>query len=260
MLKSRWTLWGILLGFALGGFFDGILLHQILQWHHLLSLVEGVVDLRVQVLWDGYFHALMYVLAAIALWGLWRSRLRADVASVSRLPAALAIGFGLWHIVDAVASHWVLGIHRIKVDSPSPLLWDLIWFSAFGVLPLILGRLSLRRPPPQMSDFGGSAAAVLVAAGLSALAGGWAMRPPSEQPFTTVVFPPGASARTAIAALDATGARLVWADSGMGVIVVDLPAAGRWEFYRRGALLVSGAALPAGCIDWSLPGSGPRAA
>lgn len=45
------------LGFALSGFFDGILLHQILQWHHLLSLVEGVGDLAAQVMWDGYFHA-----------------------------------------------------------------------------------------------------------------------------------------------------------------------------------------------------------
>ena len=31
---------GLLLGFAMGGFFDGILLHQILQWHHLLSAIQ----------------------------------------------------------------------------------------------------------------------------------------------------------------------------------------------------------------------------
>ena len=28
---------GILLGIGLGGFVDGIVLHQILQWHHMLS-------------------------------------------------------------------------------------------------------------------------------------------------------------------------------------------------------------------------------
>ena len=28
---------GYSLGFGIGGFFDGILLHQVLQWHHLLS-------------------------------------------------------------------------------------------------------------------------------------------------------------------------------------------------------------------------------
>ena len=33
---------GLLLGMALGGFFDGILLHQMLQWHHLLSGAGGV--------------------------------------------------------------------------------------------------------------------------------------------------------------------------------------------------------------------------
>ncbi|MPT21635.1 MAG: DUF2243 domain-containing protein, partial [Starkeya sp.] len=84
--------WGAVLGFALGGFFDGILLHQILQWHHLLSLVPGMDDLRLQVLWDGYFHALMYGLAALALVGLWRAHRRGARAAVTTLAAALLIG------------------------------------------------------------------------------------------------------------------------------------------------------------------------
>jgi uncharacterized membrane protein len=28
---------GILLGLGLGGFFDGIIWHQVLQWHHMLT-------------------------------------------------------------------------------------------------------------------------------------------------------------------------------------------------------------------------------
>jgi uncharacterized membrane protein len=76
--KSPWAKWGFVLGFALGGFFDGILLHQVLQWHHFLSLVPGMDDLRLQVLWDGYFHMLMYVIAVVGLWGLWRSRRRTE--------------------------------------------------------------------------------------------------------------------------------------------------------------------------------------
>ncbi|MGF6227617.1 putative membrane protein [Inquilinus ginsengisoli] len=112
------TKWSVALGFALGGFFDGILLHQILQWHHLLSLVPGIGDLRMQVLWDGYFHALMYVIAAVAIWGLWRVHL---TVTGRPLFGAVLIGFGLWHVVDAVLAHWVLGIHRIRIDSASPL-------------------------------------------------------------------------------------------------------------------------------------------
>ncbi|PZN29727.1 MAG: DUF2243 domain-containing protein, partial [Proteobacteria bacterium] len=64
---------GYLLGFALGGFFDGILLHQILQWHHLLLGVdaEPLQDIRVQILADGLFHLLMYGIALVGLWALW---------------------------------------------------------------------------------------------------------------------------------------------------------------------------------------------
>src|SRR3954465_10961416 len=62
------------LGFALGGFFDGILLHQVLQWHHFLSLVEGrpFEDLQLQILADGVFHIFVYALALLGLLLLWR--------------------------------------------------------------------------------------------------------------------------------------------------------------------------------------------
>ena len=74
---TRRFVWaGYLIGFALGGFFDGILLHQILQWHHLLSGVqaEALRDLRVQILADGVFHGMMYIVAGAGLWMLYRSR------------------------------------------------------------------------------------------------------------------------------------------------------------------------------------------
>lgn len=63
----------IILGFGLGGLFDGILLHQVLEWHHLLSLVEpveGSLSLRDQILADGLFHVLMYGVIAYGLWRL----------------------------------------------------------------------------------------------------------------------------------------------------------------------------------------------
>ncbi|MFZ5718071.1 MAG: DUF2243 domain-containing protein [Pseudomonadota bacterium] len=251
MLQSRWVLWSVALGFALGGFFDGILLHQILQWHHLLSLVPGVDDLRLQVLWDGYFHALMYLLAAVALWGLWRAHGSAEAPWGRRLAGALLTGFGAWHVVDSILSHWVLGIHRIKLDSPNPLLWDIIWFVGFGLIPVAIGWLLLRRPPPRGARGFGSAAAVLALMGGTGLAAAWSLRPPPDQPFTTVVFGSDVGPRHAIAALAAADARLVWGDPAAGVLVVQLPQTGAWDLYRKGALLVSGGGLPAGCLDWS---------
>ncbi len=249
MPRSPWTRWAVVLGFALGGFFDGILLHQILQWHHLLSLVPGVADLRAQVLWDGYFHALMYVIALVGLWGLWTARGQAGAAR--ELVGALLIGFGSWHIVDSLLSHWLLGIHRIRVDSPNPLAWDLVWFSGFGAAPALIGWLLARGGGGQTGTMRGATAALLALTLGTAGAGAWALRPPPNQPFTTVVLRPGIGSAQMFATLAALDARLVWTDPAMGVLVVDVAPSERWRFYTRGALLVSGAGLPAGCFDWS---------
>jgi uncharacterized membrane protein len=60
---------GFFIGFALAGFLDGILLHQILQWHSLLSSLQGEIyqDIRFRMLTDGLFHAAMYGVALVGL-------------------------------------------------------------------------------------------------------------------------------------------------------------------------------------------------
>jgi uncharacterized membrane protein len=68
---------GILFGLGLGGFFDGIVLHQILQWHHMLTSAghppDSVENLKFNTLWDGIFHASTYVFVVAGLAVLWRS-------------------------------------------------------------------------------------------------------------------------------------------------------------------------------------------
>lgn len=132
-----------LAGFALGGFLDGILLHQVLQWHHLLSGITDAADLRFQMLWDGAFHAAHYALAlaALVLFGLRRGA--APGAGRVMLGAAL-LGFGAWHLLDAVVNHWAIGLHRIRQDSPDPLFWDLVFF-ALGASTAAIGAWLLRR-------------------------------------------------------------------------------------------------------------------
>jgi uncharacterized membrane protein len=251
MWKSPWTLPGIALGFSLGGFFDGILLHQILQWHHLLSLVPGISDIRTQVLWDGYFHALMYLIALVGLWGSWRAQAQIGRCRGRRLLGLALIGFGAWHVVDGVLSHWLLGIHRIKIDSSIPLVWDLIWFFGFGVIPLVGGWLLARDDGGHMPRPSATRASLLLLTVGTVLAGVWSLKPPATQPFTTVVFRPGASAQQVAAAISSLDARLLWTDDAMGVVVVEVEPAERWRFYSQGALLVSGAGMPVGCFNWS---------
>lgn len=237
----RWC--GYLLGFGLGGFFDGILLHQILQWHHLLSAIDPD-NLRFQVAADGYFHALMYLIAAVGLWLLATSKR----GSGRLLLAGLLIGFGLWHGVDAVLSHWTLGIHRIRMDSPRPLVWDLAWFGIFGLVPMIAGWTMGRRPgrngdgEPRSTTAARATVALLVAAaGLQALdtRGG---------AFTTVLFAPGTDQAQVMRAVASVEGELVWTDRTGELVVIRLAGASGWRLFREGAILVSGAGLPPGCF------------
>lgn len=250
LLPQPWLLWGLALGFALGGFFDGILLHQILQWHHLLSLVSGAGDLRQQVLWDGLFHLLMYLIAAFALLGLWCTRLTLPPVNSNRFAGALLVGFGGWHVVDAVLSHWLMGIHRIRIDSEYPLVWDMAWAGLFGLVPLALGGwlMTRRRRAPRRTP-SSTALGLLTAAVIGV--GGWSTLSPPGQPFTTVVFLPGLGSQDVVTALAAVDARLLWSDPALGVVVVVVEPARRWALYRQGALLVSGSGMPVGCVSWS---------
>jgi uncharacterized membrane protein len=244
------------IGFGLGGFFDGILLHQILQWHHLLSNVlpdETVADLRVQVLADGVFHVATYAFTILGLWLLWTARGALPRAGArQRVIATGLIGFGIWHIADAILFHWTLRLHRIRMDADSLLLWDLLWFVPFGLVPAAIGYWLLRRPPQAGPPRGGRPAAVSLA--LAALVTGpLALLPPAGLPDdrTLAVFRPGMDFPAVVAAAEAAGGRPAWSDAGGGVWLIALePGASPGALYRHGAILVSNGPVALGCLSW----------
>lgn len=141
---------GILLGMGLRGFFDGIVLHQILQWHHLLTSAgyppESVENLKVNTLWDGLFHASTYVLTVLGLWILWRySRTNHIRWSGKLLLGTFLMGFGIFNLAEGIIDHQILGIHHVNetVSREQWIYWD-IAFLVWGAAMLIGGWLLLR--------------------------------------------------------------------------------------------------------------------
>ena len=262
--ELKWA--GVLLGMALGGFFDGILLHQILQWHHLLSAVEGQpwLDLRMQLVADGLFHVLMYAVLVAALVLLYKARQEFVLDGAGRyLLATTVVGFGVWNVLDSIVFHWVLQIHHIKMDAASPLLWDLAWFVVFGVLVLLLGlrmQRSTGRPGSAISGHAGKAAALSLA--LLVGAAGWqaALAPAAGSGDAVVVFRPGVTAAQAFNAIGRINGQVVWTDNAGAVwaIKLDTPENAR-ALYRSGALLVSHSAITLGCLSWSRAAVAPGA-
>jgi uncharacterized membrane protein len=142
---------GILFGLGLGGFFDGIVLHQLLQWHHLLTSAgyppDSVANLQVNTLADGIFHSATYLFTAAGLVVLWRYSRRSHIRwSGKLLPGSVLIGFGAFNLVEGVIDHHLLGIHHVNETVPREqwIYWDL-GFLAWGAAMLIGGWLLLRR-------------------------------------------------------------------------------------------------------------------
>lgn len=138
---------GLLLGIGLGGFFDGIVLHQLLQWHNMLSAKIPPVDLvaaKVNMFWDGVFHAAVWL---VTLWGvvaLWRASTDADLRGHGRrLAGAMLMGWALFNIVEGVIDHHLLDLHHVREFVVDKAPWD--WgFLAASVAIGMAGAALLR--------------------------------------------------------------------------------------------------------------------
>ncbi|MDR4307702.1 DUF2243 domain-containing protein [Chelatococcus sambhunathii] len=147
---------GILFGLGLGGFFDGIVLHQVLQWHHMLSSwypVNSIENLELNTLWDGIFHSTTYVFVVFGLFILWRfAHRRHLVWSTKLLAGTLLLGFGIFNVVEGVVDHQILGVHHVneRVDASYRWIWDagfIAWGAAMVAAGWVLVRHGKRETP-----------------------------------------------------------------------------------------------------------------
>jgi uncharacterized membrane protein len=136
---------GILFGVGLGGFFDGIVFHQLLQWHHMVTSAgypaDSVANLELNTLLDGLFHALTYLCIAAGLVIVWRKANRAHGRWSGRtLAGSLLVGFGLFNVVEGIVDHQLLGLHHVNETAPPAqwMYWDL-GFLAWGAAMLAAG-------------------------------------------------------------------------------------------------------------------------
>ena len=136
---------GILLGLGLGGFFDGIVLHQVLQWHHMATSAgfppDSVPNLKLNVLLDGVFHVVTYLFVLAGLAILWGHARRAHPRwSTKLIVGTILMGFGIFNLAEGVVDHHLLGLHHVNETVPQEqwIYWD-IGFLAWGALMLAIG-------------------------------------------------------------------------------------------------------------------------
>jgi uncharacterized membrane protein len=139
------------LGVGLGGFVDGIVLHQILQWHHMLTGTSRypattIAGLDANTLADGLFHAATWVFVVAGTWMLVRAWQAGRLAPPWRVVVGMAlVGWGSFNLVEGVVDHHLLGVHHVRDDVATPWPWD-VAFLVLGAALVVVG-LVLARPP-----------------------------------------------------------------------------------------------------------------
>jgi uncharacterized membrane protein len=149
---------GIFFGLGIGGFFDGIILHQVLQWHHMLTSdgypLTSLHNLEVNTLWDGLFHITTYIFVLIGLIILWKNAHRTHVRwSGKLLVGTLLMGFGIFNLVEGIIDHEILGIHHVNetVAREYWIYWDMA-FLIWGAAMLIGGWFLLKTEEQQTAQ------------------------------------------------------------------------------------------------------------
>jgi uncharacterized membrane protein len=139
----------LLMGIGFGGFVDGILLHQIVQWHHMLTSTgdhpsDTIAGLEVNTLADGFFYAATWVFVLIGVSLAVRAWQDGKLAPPWRAHVGMLLtGWGAFNLAEGVLDHQILGIHHVRDDLGAPIGWD-IGFLVFGALLVLVG-LALAR-------------------------------------------------------------------------------------------------------------------
>jgi uncharacterized membrane protein len=132
----------ILLGFGLGGFVDGIVAHQILGWHHMLSgwiSTETGHGARTNMIGDGLFHLACLL---VVLVGLYLLRSSQKLPTAVPFTGLMLIGWGLFNMIEGIVDHQILGVHHVH-PGPGEVWFDL-GFLVLGAILVATGILLTR--------------------------------------------------------------------------------------------------------------------
>jgi uncharacterized membrane protein len=140
-----------ILGIGIGGFIDGIFLHQILQWHEMLSNKIPPVTLlnkSVNMFWDGIFHAFCLAVVLLGIVLLLKLFFRKDIlVTKTAFYGSLCLGWGLFNLIEGVIDHQILKLHNVREVTTNVDFWN-YGFLAFAIILIILGIASIKKGSP----------------------------------------------------------------------------------------------------------------
>jgi uncharacterized membrane protein len=146
----------MVLGIGIGGFIDGIVLHQILQWHEMLSNKipsTEYVGKSINMFWDGIFHFFCLLVVLIGIILMWKLLFRKDINRSGRLlTGGLLLGWGLFNIIEGLIDHHLLKLHNVVELSPNHDTGNYI-FLGISILMIFLGYWLFHKEKHSIPDY-----------------------------------------------------------------------------------------------------------
>lgn len=146
----------MVLGISLGGFIDGILMHQILQWHEMVSNIippTTLVNKNVNMFWDGIFHLFTLLSTLLGTYLMWRILARRESnKSGYQVTGGMVFGWGIFNLIEGIINHHILQLHNVRELSPDKNLWN-YGFLILGILLLLLGSLVIKKGISSTASF-----------------------------------------------------------------------------------------------------------
>ena len=137
---------GIFLGVGLGGFVDGILFHQILQLHNMLTgrlPKTSIPNIEINMFWDGIFHTFTWGMTLVGLILLFRAHSVRNILWTSRVfVGSLFLGWGLFNVIEGIVDHHILNLHHV-VELRGQSIFDVLFLLA-GAVFIVGGWMAIR--------------------------------------------------------------------------------------------------------------------
>lgn len=136
----------LLVGMGMGGFIDGIVLHQILQWHQMISNKlppDTLLRKNVNMFWDGIFHVFTWILSFTGIVLILKNQTPIK-NRLSIFTGAVIAGWGIFNFLDSILNHYIFKLHNLRENTTIPEVYNHS-FLIFSMILMLSGFLILKK-------------------------------------------------------------------------------------------------------------------
>lgn len=133
---------GGIIGLGIMGLVDGIVFHQLLEWHHV---VHGH-NHRMDLISDGIFNLAVTIIVLYGVIRVFQHARRDELSSSwTFYICGMLIGAGIFNLAEGLINHQILELHHVRPGHPAEFMYDMLYLLSGVILIAIGGTIAQYR-------------------------------------------------------------------------------------------------------------------